>query len=369
MFLNCLQWMAVPSVSDIYILVPNSRQSSSLLLLAQENASYYGQRIRHWHEQPNHPVHLVFGTSLGEALSLITPPSSAAVLWTTANQEFRGNAKGLQQGFAQWKRQPAVPVVAAVWQFQYYNHHHETQQQQHYDSRSFDQDSNHNQTIRKNSSNSDNHNISNIPANDNWVPLPELRRVSAWRANPTVAYNNNFPNNTHSIPLHPSRLAVWFDLSVATFLDWNYLCFLLQHRSALNPLWQKITDPNLSWKAARLALEAWLSLVTVVVPPSATNPSMVEEESLVDVRRLHDIRFFDTGSSSRSGSGSTKATKQKSMASQIQVLDKDMRDIVSLFGGIPPVVADDTVASRLMDSSSRRPMEDNSTVRLDRIVC
>jgi len=127
---------------------------------------------------------------------------------------FPGNQDGLRQGFDEWKRHSAAMVSSMAWQFQY---HPES-------------------SIRSDTTTTKGY----LRQRDDSVPLVPL---------PTGL--------VHDRDSVEWRFPVLVDLSVATFHNWDYLCFL--HHPALAPLWELSTY---HWNTARFAVAAWLSLVS-----------------------------------------------------------------------------------------------------------
>lgn len=362
LLVNCLKWMVDPTATSIIILLPVT------LTQALRRNDSYGRRLLAWHEQVDHPVKLVFGTSLWNALEQFQnhqrSPSSSfgtsnsgnsktphqrrltaatlvqqeqvptnnlasdAILWVSGDQEWRGNRQGLQQGFRLWKRQSAFPVAGSAWEFQYETTNH-----------------NNNNTLWNDftpgSQNSDSVDRSHFYHRSTPKLLLRMRRIHATASRTTA----------HHVEMNPQQwLPVLVDLTMAAFHHRDYLCFL-QH-----PVLAALREETVNdWESARFGVATWLSLVVPThVEGSGTHPrrigsflrlgsksdAAVSESSMAWGSLVTDIRFFPIYSDRNETYLTSPTIDEEDQLDGLHnslpmLLDERKLKVLSLFGGPP----------------------------------
>jgi hypothetical protein len=364
LFVNCLKWMVDPSATSVHVLLPVTAEG-----LLQRNVAY-GRRLLVWHTQVDHPVKLIFGNSLWDALDKFqkyqstiattnksykqrllrtgeeegTTPAPAAgnaavsdsILWVSGDEVWRGNRNGIQQGFRLWKGQSASLVSASAWQFQYQTNDTSLNADTNAESKSSAQQS------RRLA-----------------IALPEMIRIDG-----AAARNMGHDDTKQQQQLVP----VMADLTTATFHHRFYLCFL-QH-----PVLSRLREGTVDdWEAARFGVSTWLSLVAPsdaelrgtskrsnlrrekFVPSSPSTDD--KSKSTASGSSAKDVRFFAIFSV-RNASDHTDLTVDEEEEVEdandplpsLVPLDARKLAVLSMFGG-PPLLPDKSVDAGLTATS------------------
>lgn len=372
LFVNCLKWMVDPSATTIYVLLPAAVRAEALL----ESNVAYGRRLLAWHAQTEHPVKLIFGSGLWNALeqfenrqhrnSTIVVNSdeeqvqrhrfatgSDAVLWVSGNQLWRGNRKGLQLGFRLWKQQSASLVSASAWQFQYRTTNRTRVRNNNYDAAG---------PLRIGAG-ADARKTSRRRRRLLAASLPLMKRINAIAAQNLLTHQHD---DNISLEQQQQQFPVLVDLTMATFHHRNYLCFL-QH-----PVLAKLrADTADDWEAARFGVAAWLSMVaptdselrsagksqiTKARREQLQSEALTKEEALESIASgtfTKDIRFFVISSERNETDQTTLLTVEEKERAKYSdatsppqlVLDDRKLTVLSMFGGVPPFT-DKSVAPR-----------------------
>jgi len=109
-FLNCLKWLWDVAAVELWLLV--TEETRVVLQLDTP----YGNRILAWHERKDHPVHIIYASTLWDAMKQVNSEASmmvSAVFWV--NEAWQGNQDVFQSGFDEWRLNSSTLVASQGW--------------------------------------------------------------------------------------------------------------------------------------------------------------------------------------------------------------------------------------------------------------